>query len=117
LPDIERIQLGESIGQKIRYRKRRKRPALSGLSQAIGWSSMTHGKALKAIEVERIHADLIKHDEAKLAIANKYKITLETLNKIDRVRKIAGKYGPQAALRVRGHKVQKQRSETERENR
>ena len=76
---------------------------------------MTHGKALKAIEVERIHADLIKHDESKLAIAKKYKITLETLNKINRVRKIAGKYGPQAALRVLGHKVQKQSDQAERE--
>jgi diaminopimelate decarboxylase len=69
---------------------------------------MTKGKALKLSDVERIHADLIKHDEAKLAIAKKYRITLETLNKIDRVRKIARKYGPEATLRVRGHKVQKQ---------
>ena len=74
---------------------------------------MTKGKALKLSDVERIHADLIKHDEARLAIAKKYRITLETLNKIDRVRKIAGKYGPQAALRLRGHQVPKQSSKTE----
>ena len=69
---------------------------------------MTHGKALKLKDVERIHADLAKHDEAKLAIAKKHSITLETLNKIDWVRRRAGKYGPQATLRVRGHKVQEQ---------
>jgi len=69
---------------------------------------MSKGKALKLNDVERIHADLIKHDEARLAIAKKYRITLETLNKIDRVRKIAGKHGTDAALRVRGHKVQEQ---------
>ena len=74
---------------------------------------MTKGKALKLSDVERIHADLIRHDEARLAIANKYRITLETLNKIDRVRKIAGKYGTDAALRVRGHKVPKQSDKTE----
>ena len=74
---------------------------------------MTHGKALKLNDIERIHADLIKHDEQRLAIAKKYKITLETLNKIDRVRKIAGKHGTEAALRVRGHKVPKQSSETQ----
>lgn len=73
---------------------------------------MTKGKALKLSDVERIHADLIKHDEARLAIAKKYRITLETLNKIDRVRKIAGKYGTQAALRLRGHQVPKQSSKT-----
>ena len=52
---------------------------------------MTHGKALKASDIERIHADLVKYDEAKLAIAKKYSITLETLNKIDWVRRRAGK--------------------------
>lgn len=75
---------------------------------------MTHGKALKATDIERIHADLVKYDEAKLAIAKKYKITLETLNKIDWVRRRAGKYGTQATLRVRGHKVQKQSDQAER---
>ena len=69
---------------------------------------MTHGKALKGSDIERIHADLVKYDEAKLAIAKKYSITLETLNKIDWVRRRAGKYGKEASLRVRGHKVQKQ---------
>jgi hypothetical protein len=69
---------------------------------------MTKGKALKLSDVERIHADLIKHDEAKLAIAKKYHITLETLNKIDWVRRRARKYGPEASLRVRGRKVQEQ---------
>lgn len=69
---------------------------------------MTHGKALKLKDVERIHADLAKHDEDKLAIAKKYSITLETLNKIDWVRRRARKYGPEATLRVRGHKVQEQ---------
>ena len=69
---------------------------------------MTHGKALKASDIERIHADLAKHDEAKLAIAKKYSITIETLNKIDWVRRRAWKYGPQATLRVRGRKVQEQ---------
>jgi len=87
---------------------------------------MTHGKALNLKEVERIHADLVKHEQEKLAIrerllahedtkldiAKKHKITLQTLNKIDRVRKIAGKHGTQAALRVRGHKVPQQPSET-----
>lgn len=69
---------------------------------------MTHSKALKLNDVERIHADLIKLEEQRLAVAKKHRITLETLNKIDRVRKIAGKHGTDAALRVRGHKVQKQ---------
>lgn len=69
---------------------------------------MSKGKALKLSDVDRIHADLIKHDEAKLAIAKKYSITLETLNKIDRVRKIAGKYGTEAALRVGRHKTTQQ---------
>jgi hypothetical protein len=68
---------------------------------------MTHGKALKLTDVERIHADLAKHeqerlairelllahDDARLDIAKKHKVTLQTLNKIDRVRKIAGKHG------------------------
>jgi len=75
---------------------------------------MTHSKALKLNDVERIHADLIKHDEARLAIAKKYKITLETLNKIDRVRKIAGKHGTKAALRVSRHKVSEQPDQAER---
>lgn len=75
---------------------------------------MTHGKALKGSDIERIHADLVKYDEAKLAIAKKYSITIETLNKIDWVRRRAGKYGPQATLRVRGHKVQKQSDQAER---
>jgi hypothetical protein len=75
---------------------------------------MSKGKALKLNDVERIHADLIKHDEARLAIAKKYRITLETLNKIDRVRKIAGKHGTDAALRVRRHKVSQQSGEAER---
>ena len=66
---------------------------------------MSYSRALKAKDVERIHADLINHDEARLAIAKKYRITLETLNKIDRVRKIAGKYGTDATLEVRGYKV------------
>jgi Trp operon repressor len=74
---------------------------------------MSKGKALKLSDVERIHADLIKHDEARLAIAKKYRITLETLNKINRVRKIAGKYGTDAALRVRGHKIPKQSDQAE----
>lgn len=74
---------------------------------------MSKGKALKLSDVERIHADLIKHDEARLAIAKKYRITLETLNKIDRVRKIAGKYGTEAALRVCRHKVSQQSGEAE----
>ena len=74
---------------------------------------MSKGKALKLNDVERIHADLIKHDEARLSIAKKYRITLETLNKIDRVRKIAGKYGTEAALRVRRHKVSQQSGEAE----
>ena len=69
---------------------------------------MTHSKALKLNDVERIHADLIKLEDQRLAVAKKHRITLETLNKIDRVRKIAGKYGTQAALRVRRHKVQEQ---------
>lgn len=75
---------------------------------------MTHGKALKASDVERIHADLVKYDEAKLAIAKKYSITIETLNKIDWVRRRAGKYGKEATLRGRGHKVQKQSDQAER---
>jgi len=75
---------------------------------------MTHSKALKLKDVERIHADLIKHDEARLSIAKKYSITLETLNKIDRVRKIAGKHGTKAALRLRGHKVSQQSDQAER---
>lgn len=75
---------------------------------------MTHGKALKLKDVERIHADLAKHDEAKLAIAKKYSITLETLNKIDWVRRRAGKYGKEATLRVRGHKVSQQPNQAER---
>jgi len=74
---------------------------------------MTKGKALKLSDVERIHADLIKHDEERLAIAKKYRITLETLNKIDWVRRRARKYGEDAALRVRGHKVPKQSDKTE----
>ena len=75
---------------------------------------MSKGKALKLNDVERIHADLIKHDEARLAISKKYRITLETLNKIDRVRKIAGKHGTEAALRVRRHKVPQQSDQEER---
>lgn len=75
---------------------------------------MTHGKALKGSDIERIHADLVKYDEAKLAIAKKYSITLETLNKIDWVRRRARKHGPEATLRVRGHKVQKQSDQAER---
>jgi Trp operon repressor len=74
---------------------------------------MSKGKALKLNDVERIHADLIKHDEERLAIAKKYRITLETLNKIDRVRKIAGKYGTEAALRSRRHKAAQQSDPTE----
>jgi hypothetical protein len=74
---------------------------------------MTHSKALKLNDVERIHADLIKLEDQRLAVAKKHRITLETLNKIDRVRKIAGKYGTQAALRLRGHQVPKQSSKTE----
>ena len=74
---------------------------------------MTHSKALKLSDVERIHADLIKHDEERLAIAKKYRITLETLNKIDWVRRRARKYGEDATLRVRGHKVPKQSDKTE----
>jgi hypothetical protein len=73
---------------------------------------MTHGKALKLKDVERIHADLAKHDEDKLAIAKKYSITLETLNKIDWVRRRARKYGPEATLRGSGHKVQEQSDPT-----
>lgn len=75
---------------------------------------MTHGKALKLSDVERIHADLIKHDEAKLAIAKKYQITLETLNKIDWVRRRARKYGEDATLRVRRHKISQQSDQAER---
>lgn len=88
---------------------------------------MTHGKALSLKDVERIHRDLIKHEEERLAIrerllahedarldiAKKHKVTLQTLNKIDRVRKIAGKHGTDAALRVRGHKVQEQSDQAE----
>jgi hypothetical protein len=89
---------------------------------------MTHGKALKLTDVERIHRDLAKHeqerlairerllahDDARLDIAKKHKVTLQTLNKIDRVRKIAGKHGTEAALRVRGHKVPQQSDKEER---
>jgi thiamine monophosphate synthase len=88
---------------------------------------MTKGKALKLSDVERIHRDLIRHEEERLAIrerllahedarldiAKKHKVTLQTLNKIDRVRKIAGKYGTNAVLRVRRHKVSKQSDQAE----
>lgn len=75
---------------------------------------MTKGKALKLNDIERIHADLAKHDEARVAIAKKYSITLETLNKIDWVRRRARKYGPEASIRVCGHKVPKQSDQAER---
>ena len=75
---------------------------------------MTHGKALKASDIERIHADLAKHDEAKLAIAKKYSITIETLNKIDWVRRRARKYGPKASLRVSRHQVSQQSDQEKR---
>lgn len=73
---------------------------------------MTKGKALKLSDIDRIHVDLIKHDEERLAIAKKYSITLETLNKIDWVRRRARKYGPKATLRGSGHKVQEQSDPT-----
>ena len=66
---------------------------------------MTHSKALTPKDIERIHADLVKHDEAKIAIAKKHSIALETLNKIDWIRRRAKKYGPEAVFRVSGHKV------------
>lgn len=74
---------------------------------------MTKGKALKLSDVERIHADLIKLEDQRLAVAKKHRITLETLNKIDWVRRRAGKYGKEATLRVRGHKVSQQSDQAE----
>lgn len=68
---------------------------------------MTHGKALKPTDVERIYADLKALDQRAIAIAAKHKITMETLRKIDKVRLDAEKCGPYAVVGVRRYKAKK----------
>lgn len=68
---------------------------------------MTHGKALKLKDVDLIHSELAAIDHKVIAIANKYKITIETLRKIDKVRMDAEKCGPYAVVGVRRYKAKK----------
>lgn len=68
---------------------------------------MTHGKALKPTDVERIYADLKALDQRAIAVAAKHKITMETLRKIDKVRLDAEKCGPYAVVGIRRYKAKK----------
>jgi hypothetical protein len=74
---------------------------------------MTLGTALKANEIDKIHAEMEKIERQVLAIAKKYRITVETLRRIDRVRMDAKKCGPYAVVGVRRYKAKKRTDQAE----